>query len=171
MNKAEFSRPVRFDRIGAVPAEIEIVAEPAERAALARRFGLLALHALEARLSVRREGEGVVAQGRVTGAVVQPCIASAEPVPGRIDEEVRLRFVPDGGADGDVELDNTAVDTMFFDGAEIDLGEAAAETLALALDPYPRSPEADAVLRRAGVLREEEAAPSGALAGLKDLLG
>ena len=52
----------------------------------------------------------------------------------------------------------------------IDLGEAAAETVALALDPFPRSPRAADVLRDAGVISEEEAKPKGALAGLGALL-
>ena len=51
--------------------------------------------------------------------------------------------------------------------------EAVAETLSLNLDPYPRAPEADAVLRAAGVRREggeEKENPFAALAGLKDKL-
>ncbi|MBN9990995.1 hypothetical protein JND45_16805, partial [Listeria monocytogenes] len=62
------------------------------------------------------------------------------------------------------------LDTMPYDGAAIDLGEAAAETMALALDPFPRGPNAAAALRAAGVISEEEAKPAGALAGLKGLL-
>ena len=43
--------------------------------------------------------------------------------------------------------------------AAIDLGAALADTLALALDPYPRSPSAEAALKEAGVLSEEQAGP------------
>ena len=39
--------------------------------------------------------------------------------------------------------------------------------MALALDPFPRGPNAAAALREAGVISEEEAKPLGALAGLK----
>ncbi|NWN13490.1 hypothetical protein GY655_27460, partial [Escherichia coli] len=67
---------------------------------------------------------------------------------------------------------------VFYSGGAIDLGEAAAETLALALDPYPRSPAAEAALRDAGVISEEEATrlaeesgPFGGLAGLRGKLG
>jgi hypothetical protein len=43
-----------------------------------------------------------------------------------------------------------------------------AQTLALSLDPYPRSPHADETLRKLGVLSEEEAGPmAAALRGLK----
>ena len=39
--------------------------------------------------------------------------------------------------------------------------------IALSLDPYPRSAGADAALKEAGVLTEEEASPFAALAALK----
>jgi hypothetical protein len=45
-----------------------------------------------------------------------------------------------------------------------------AQSLGLALNPYPRSPEAEKMLKAAGVKSEEDVAPTGALAGLKDLL-
>jgi len=60
---------------------------------------------------------------------------------------------------------------VFHDGAAIDLGGAIADTLALALDPYPRSAAAETALREAGVLSEEEAGPFAALAQLKKALG
>ena len=54
------------------------------------------------------------------------------------------------------------------------LGEAVAQTLLLGLDPYPRSPAAEAALRDAGVKSEEEAraesSPFAALAALKGKL-
>jgi hypothetical protein len=49
-----------------------------------------------------------------------------------------------------VELGEAELDVMFYDGATIDLGEAVAQTLALHLDPYPRSPDADDALKEAG---------------------
>jgi uncharacterized protein YutE (UPF0331/DUF86 family) len=58
---------------------------------------------------------------------------------------------------------------IYTDGA-IDLGEAVAQTMALALDPFPRSTNAEAALREAGVISEEEAGPFGALKGLRDQL-
>ena len=53
-------------------------------------------------------------------------------------------------------------------GQTIDIGEAVAETMALAMTPYPRSAEADAYLREAGVLTEEQASPFAVLQSLKD---
>ena len=57
-------------------------------------------------------------------------------------------------------------------GAALGLGAAIfiAQSLGLALSPYPRSPEAEKMLKAAGVKSEEDVVPTGALAGLKDLL-
>ena len=171
MTEPEFARPRRLDTIGAGETTVEIAAEPDERAALAKRFGVVAIDRLTATFALRRDAVGVRADGRIAAAVVQACTVTGDPLPTTIDEAVALRFLPAAEAGGDeIELDEGDLDTMFFDGGAIDLGEAAAETLALALDPFPRSPGAAAVLREAGVLTEDEAAPKGALAGLKDLL-
>ena len=75
-----------------------------------------------------------------------------------------MRYVP-------AELGEGDLDTIFHDGSAIDLGSAIADTLALSLDPYPRSAGADAALKEAGVLTEEEASPFAALAALKEKLG
>jgi uncharacterized metal-binding protein YceD (DUF177 family) len=171
----EFSRPLRLDQIGAGEQGVEIAAEPAERAALARRFGLADIGALSARFTVRRDAAGVVAVGQVQAEVVQRCVASGEPVPARVDEAVTLRFLPEPdatAAEDEVELSEAEADTVFYTGGAIDLGEAAAESMALALDPFPRAPGAAAALKAAGVLSEEEAAaassPFAGLVALRD---
>jgi uncharacterized metal-binding protein YceD (DUF177 family) len=168
----ELSRPLRLDTLGAEPRAVEIEADESERAALARRFGLVGIDRLAARADVVRRGEEVVARGRLSAEVVQSCVASGEPVPASVDEPFDLLFRPSPAArpDEEVELSEAELDIVFYDGAAVDLGEAVAESLALALDPYPRAPGADAALKAAGVKSEEEAGPFGALAGLRDKL-
>jgi len=168
MTTPEFSRPERIDTIGDGEREIAVTATESERAALAERFGLKAIESLEGIFRVRRDAAGIVARGTVRAAVVQSCVVTDDALPVTVDEPVALRFLAVESAEGDeIELDEDALDTMDFDGAAIDLGEAAAETMALALDPFPRGPNAAAALRDAGVIGEEEARPLGALAGLK----
>ena len=70
-----------------------------------------------------------------------------------------------------MELAEGELDIVPYEGGAIDLGEAAAQTLVLALDPWPRAPDADVALRAAGVLREGEEGPGNAFAKLKGLLG
>lgn len=165
----EFARPHRLDQIGAGESRVTVNAEPDERAALARRFGLVEVGTLEANYALRRNAIGVRATGHLTADVVQSCVVTAEPLPAHVEEDFDIRFVPEGSEAGDeVELSEAECDTVFFTGGTIDLGEAAAETLALALDPFPRSPAAAEALKEAGVLIEEQAGPFGALAALKD---
>ena len=178
MNAPEFSRPQRLDQIGAGASEVTVRAEPAERAALAERFALRAIDSLEARYRLRREAAGVRASGHLSAEVTQACVVTDEPVPARIEEDFELRFLPEpGDAADEIEILPEDCDTVFYSGGAIDLGEAAAETLALALDPFPRSPAAAVVLKEAGVLSEDEmsaaakeGSPFGALSALKDKL-
>ncbi len=171
----EFARPQRVDTIGDAPRHVDIAADADERAALARRFGLIAVERLDGAFEVVRQGGAIMARGRVTAAVTQACIATGDPLPASVDEAVVLRFVPedefDAAPDDEIELDAEDCDTIPYAGSAVDLGEAAAETMMLALDPYPRGPNAEAALREAGVKREDEAGPFGALASLRDKLG
>lgn len=173
MSTPEFSRLVRIDTLGSGPRSMGIEAEPAERAALARRFGLVEIASLTAEAELSHKGGEVIARGRVTAAVTQSCVASAEPVAAEVDEPFEILFRPHPAPrqpDEELEIGATELDVVFYDGAAADLGEAVAETMALALDPYPRAPNADEALKAAGVKSEEEAGPFGALAGLRDKL-
>lgn len=166
----EFSRPERLDSIGAGERAVAVAADPAERAALARRFDLRSIERLEASVTVRRDGGAVLVAGRVTGAVTQACSVTGDPLPAAIDEPLRLRFVDDDEAAEEVELTEDSADTLPIEGGAVDLGEAVAQTLLLALDPFPRGPNAEAALAKAGVLSEGEAGPFAKLAGLRKKL-
>lgn len=169
----EFSRLVRIDTLGEGDRAIDVEADASERAALATRFGLLSIGALSAEATLRREGEVIHADGRIRALVDQACVATAAAVPATIDEAFSLRFVPEGQGEGaEIELDAEDVDIIDYAGGAIDIGEAVAETLLLSLDPFPRSPDADATLKAAGVLSEDEVVtgPFAALKALKDQL-
>jgi hypothetical protein len=89
-------------------------------------------------------------------------------VPGKIDDVFDLRFIAanPAGADDEIELNSHDCDTIEHDGLQIDLGEAVAQSLGLAIDPFVRAPDADAILRAAGVVTEvEKLSPFAVLAG------
>ena len=169
----EFSRPFRLDSLSDEPRSVGIEAGPAEGEALAARFGLVGIASLAAVARLSRDGETVEAAGLLKAKVTQSCVATAEPVEASVEEAFRVEFrpPPQARADEEVELADEELDVIFYEGGAIDLGEAVAQTLALALDPYPRSPAAEAALREAGVKNEEEAraeaSPFAALKGLK----
>ena len=170
---ATFDQPLRLDQIRDGD-RVELDASEAERRRVADRIGVTAVHRLGAHAALERTGETIRARGRLQAAVEQSCVATGEPVESRIDEPFELLFVADPGsrkADEEIELSAQDCDVVFHDGATIDLGEAIADTLALSIDPYPRSAGAEAALKDAGVLSEEEAGPFAALAALKKQLG
>lgn len=173
MSQPEFSRPVRLDTIGPARREMDLEAEPGEREALARRFGIASIESLGAHLAISRQGDEVRATGRLQARVVQSCVVTDAPVAATVDEPFDILFRPQpagGGGEEEIELDEGDMDVVFYDGSAIDMGEAVAETLSLSLDPYPRAPDAEAALKAAGVKSEEEAGKFGALAALRDKL-
>lgn len=149
---------------------IELSADEDERAKVAERLGLRSLDRLEAHATLERKGEIVRARGRLKAGLGQNCVVTGDPVEAHADEPFDIYFLPEpasGQADEEVELIESDCDVVFHDGSAIDLGSAIADTLALSLDPYPRSAGAEAALKEAGVLSEAEAGPFAALAKLK----
>ncbi len=149
---------------------MRLVASVEECAALARRFGLVRIDRLEAELGLTRAGQGAEGRGRIEAAIVQACAISGEDLPVAVSEPLFFRFVPlaEGHSlDEEVELDADDCDEIEFTGSLIDPGEAVAQSLALAIDPFAAGPDAEEARRRAGLLGEGEAGPFAALAGLK----
>lgn len=142
MMEPEFSRPVLVDQIPTRGMEMNVEANAEERAALAERFGLQAVERLSAHLKLKAIAGGTLfrVRGTLSAAVVQTCVVTLEPVPAEVEEEFELTF---GGAEedegGELELSFDDADPPEpIDGGAIDVGEAVAEHLALALDPFPR---------------------------------
>jgi len=169
----DFAHCLRLDQIGE-RTQIDFAAGESEREAIARRLDLESLDRFEGQAMLSRSGERVHAEGRVMASLTQSCVITGDPVASAVDEAFAIDFIPEPAidrADEEIELDSDDCDTVFHDGAAIDLGAALVDTLALALDPYPRSAGAKAALKEAGILSEEEAGPFAALAALKDKLG
>ena len=163
---SDFAQRLQLDQIRDGD-RIDFNANAEELATIAARLRLLSLDRLDAHAVLARNGDKVTATGRLKASLTQACVATGEPVAEHVDEAFDLSFVPTPTADEELELDADQLDTIFHDGAIIDLGTAIADTLALALEPYPRSAAADEALRTAGVLSEEQAGPFAALAALK----
>ncbi|MEA3058126.1 MAG: hypothetical protein QOF34_941 [Sphingomonadales bacterium] len=164
-----FAHHLRLDRIGE-GERLDLSADEDERQAIARRLRLESLSCLDAHAVLSRTGDVIRAEGRLAASLQQRCVVTNDPIAERIDEHFELVFMPaptESGGEDEIELGGKDLDVVFHDGAEIDLGTAIADTLALSLDPYPRSAGADAALKEAGVLSEAEAGPFAILAQLK----
>jgi uncharacterized metal-binding protein YceD (DUF177 family) len=169
---AEFSRPIAADQIGPQETRREIVANATERARLAERFGLLALDRLEATLSLKRGGGGVIqVRGRFVAEVVQACVVTLEPVPSRLSESFTIAFgsaATTAGGTVVIGLEDEDPPEELIEG-RIDLGETVAQQLAVALDPYPHAPGAEkaAASDEGETGAEKKASPFAALARLR----
>lgn len=165
---AEFSRLIDLRQIG--PAPLTLTATDTERAALATRFGLVRLDRMEATVTLQADGDVVTANGRLAADWVQPCAVSGEDLAQRSDARVTFRFVPTGtpfAPDAEIELSEGDCDEIEYSGMHFDLGEALAQSLALAIDPFATGPEAEAARQAAGILSEGASGPFAALGALK----
>jgi uncharacterized metal-binding protein YceD (DUF177 family) len=132
---------------------VDVSADAAERRSLAERFDLLDVHALRGHGRLERSGAELVLRGWLEAEVVQECVVSLEAVPARIRQPVERRYRLGGTSDargrfephGAVVLDDDEAEVEPVVGREIDVGEAFAEELGLALDPYPRACGASAL--------------------------
>lgn len=152
---------------------IDLHADAAQCRRVADRLGLDSIERMTAHAVLERTGPAIRARGRLNATLTQSCVVTGEPLAAHIDEAFELLFRTEEGdarPDAEVELGESDCDVIFYDGAAIDLGDAIADTLALSLDPYPRSAGADAALKEAGILSEGEAGPFAALAALKGKL-
>ncbi len=164
---SEFSRPVERARMG--DGIRHLVADEAELQALARRFDLVAVSRLEADIALEADGEAVNATGTMRADFVQSCAVSGDDLPVSAAEPLAFRFVPAGPhrPDEELELSEEDCDEIEYTGGVFDLGEAVAQSLALAIDPYAIGPGAERARKEAGLLSEEQTGPFAALAGLK----
>jgi len=176
MNEAqpiEFSRPVATAKLSATPSTYRIQANEAERAALARRFGLVSLDRLEAEVELRRAGGDFHLSATLSATLVQSCVVTLEPVPATIEESFTLCYRP--GIDED-EADRLALENpedVIIEplmGEAIDIGEAVAQQLSVAMDPYPRAASVQSAETGTAFGEDEPSTsrnPFGALAALK----
>lgn len=159
-----FSRPYPvIDLSREAPTAFDLAADPAERAALAPYLGVEGVEELRfaGTITPLAGGEFVV-EGRLVARVAQICVITLEPLALGHELAVRRRYLPAGrlpGASGAALSVETPMDTeddepdAYTDA--IDPAALAAESLLLAIDPYPRAPGAE--------LGEISAAPPGAV--------
>jgi uncharacterized metal-binding protein YceD (DUF177 family) len=161
----EFSRPIDLTRLGDREVVQSIEATDSERAALAARFGLVALESLAATLKLRRVrgGAAIRLSGTFSANLAQACVVTLEPVPQRLEETFEVLYAPDTAAEESMIGANPDMDwpEPLPDGV-LDMGEAVAQQLSLTLDPYPRAPGSELDSQPGG----ETAAPAGPFAAL-----
>jgi Large ribosomal RNA subunit accumulation protein YceD len=129
----------------------DIEADPAARASMADVGGLREVLSASASLDVTpKNGGRVHVTGRVRARIGQTCVVTLDPIENEIDEPIDLVFAPpeqipqlsdlvDDAAESDVEIPDPPEPIV---NGVIDLGRLATDALFLAVDPYPRRPDA-----------------------------
>lgn len=175
--EAEFSRTVSTDTLAKGPQDLAIEAAPSELAAVAQRLGLEALNSLWAEVDLVMEGPRKVwLRGILRARVAQVCVVSLETTTKEIEESFSVLYAAPAVASSDSEivvgLGEDEAPEPLLDGA-IDVGEAVTQQLILALDPFPRKPDAVVPAFVGNAERGSEPQPHGphgpfgALAALK----
>lgn len=145
----EFSLKLTTKDVPSNGTSVDFSADAETCAALARRFGILELSDLQGTAKVRPfRKHGLTLGCRYRATVVQACVVTLEPVVQQVDDRFTRRWLPEHMIEPEASVDvrevlieaegDDAPDPM--DGNTIDIGEAVAEALALAIDPYPRKP-------------------------------
>ncbi len=169
MTAPEFSHIVTVAEAGQ-GRDVAIEADAGARARIAQRLGLIEVSRFTVKAEVRAAAGGIAVKGAIGADVVQRCAATDLPVPTTLNEGFDLKYLRDidaGSAEEEIEISDSDCDILPLENERIDLGEAAVQTLSLALDPFPRHPDADRILAEKGVLSEEQVGPFAALAKLR----
>jgi uncharacterized metal-binding protein YceD (DUF177 family) len=123
-----------------------LAADEASRSRVARLLDLEAVDRLVATLTHEPWLDGARVHGRVEAIVTRLCGVSLEPFEERVDTPFDLHFVPNGSPNAPAAATELTIDPdaddppEVLDGDSVDLGVYVVETLALALEPFPRKP-------------------------------
>ena len=151
----------------------DIVANAAQRTALAHELGLSRVDSLSFKGEIQPKGRhDYVVVADLTARIVQPCSISLVPVKTEIAEAVRRTYLADFAVPEGDEHEMTGDETIDPLPEVIDAGLVATEALALAIPLYPRAPGVelgDTTFTAPGVkpLDDADLKPFAGLAGLK----
>ncbi len=146
----EFSRNIVLSELGPDGVTRVISADASEMAALARRFRLVAIDSLSAKITLEQNeaGHRVHLRGSLMAEVVQSCVVTLKPVANHVQGTLNVTYTTAEDAPETVRHMAPDADVApgeddlpeWLEGDEIDMGEVVAEHLGLYLDPYPRRP-------------------------------
>jgi uncharacterized metal-binding protein YceD (DUF177 family) len=121
-------------------------AGPDELAAVARALGLIACTSLRAHYAIQpMSGGRYRLSGRLHAEVTQACVVTLDPVEGTLEESFEATFWPREAMpvpeSGELAMDDAPEPEPIVAG-QIAVGRVVFESLAAALEPYPRKPGA-----------------------------
>jgi hypothetical protein len=146
-----WSVPVTVAQIPDTGLHRDLEADQAAREAIALAGSLREVLSANASLDVTpKSGGRVHVTGHVRARIGQTCVVTLDPIENEIDEPIDLIFAPpeqipdlsalvDEAAESETEIPDPPEPIL---NGVIDLGRLATDALFLAVDPYPRRPDA-----------------------------
>jgi uncharacterized metal-binding protein YceD (DUF177 family) len=142
--------PLRLSELGHEAGPRLLQPDEAQRAAIAKALGLIALPVFVGEVEASPWRDGAEVRGTWSARVTYSCGLTLEPFDADLEGAFTVRAVPpssplaESSAPGaDVELDLEADDPPdVLEGETLDLAAYLVEDLALGLDPFPRKPGA-----------------------------
>jgi uncharacterized metal-binding protein YceD (DUF177 family) len=167
-----WSHPVSIEDIPEQGMHVDLAADDAVRAELAKVADLRDLPKLFASFDIVREGaDAMRISGEVSATVGQVCVVTLEPIEKDIREPIDLLFASHAAGsmadeDGKVTVDFAEPDDVEpMTGDTVDLGALATEFFLLGIDPYPR--KEGAVFEAPATAEDPAKHPFAALNALK----
>lgn len=171
------SKTLRFADLGnRAKTPFSLAPSADERADLAQELGLSGIKKLTFEGEISPDGaKDWRLTAKLGATVVQPCVVTLDPVTTRIDEKTSRRFLAEMPEIDGVEIEMPDDDSIEELPNEIDLYDVLAESLSLAVPPFPRRADAEAVeisVSQPGVtpMSDADAKPFAGLGALKEAL-
>ena len=135
---------------------------PAEIAELVARFDFVSIEDMRAVVTIRKVARDCWdVTGTLSARVVQRCVITDDHVPELVDFTIEERYVRKAKNDDGIEVDLNEAEPLV--GGAIDIGEMVAQTLGVAVTPWPKSPTS------ADSLTQEDVSDEHPFAGLAAL--
>ena len=141
--------PLGLGEFTVAPKTLELDASTDVCAAIARRFNLVALKTLNAKLILTRWFDGGQIDGHWTAQVTQTCGVSLEDFDSSLKGKFQVRLVPESSPHApDPDQEDVALDLEADDPPDVvteqtvNLAQYVLEDLSLSIDPFPRRPGA-----------------------------
>ena len=123
------------------PEKLVITASDGVCAALAERFGYIAINALSGKIDIRRVSASCwQIKGVFSAEIIQSCVVSGDPVGEKFQFELLERYLET--FEKVEEIDPMGVDVELLENGMIPVGEAISQALAINATAWPRHPDA-----------------------------
>ena len=162
----EFSFVIELSETGQSEKTYPLKANEEERRRVAARLGALSLDMFEGEVRIRVAKPALFVGGSVRAHMVRECVSSLESVREEVVDDFELEFSRERPAQNDTEQagDEDWTEREAHSGEALDIGELLVQQLSLAMEAFPRHPDAPSLVEKYG--QDGEASPFAMLHAL-----